>query len=83
MTKEYNGWHDGEVAYCLNLIESGGNSDVPRDSVYNYLMAQSVTAQNEHLTVLADKFKQAAEWFKFGRPDTAIAYLNQLTVIER
>ena len=59
-------WHE-ELAYCANLIATGGNASVPEASVSSYLHVQKVSATRAEMLAHARAFQLLAELWSLPR----------------
>lgn len=40
-------WKEGEYGYCADLVNTGGNTSVPRDLIESYLEVQVISAKKD------------------------------------
>jgi hypothetical protein len=53
-------WKDGEFGYCMSLVRTCGNEDVPHYLVRNYLAIQASDAFKVGETAIAEAITEAS-----------------------
>lgn len=67
----------GEIGYCLELLRTRGNRNVPEASVESYLKTQAINARDTFGTHDQACFEEAADAVSKGQWSDAMTWLNR------
>ena len=69
-------WNGGELSYIVQLLESRGNKDVPRDHIVSYLRTQAAGATADKEFLIAAKLTEVSDYWQAKRYSDAVRIMR-------